>query len=255
MLFFRLLKIFICFEVSFLTMILIIPFGIFTLFRTRRIYVQLFIKPMCHLILFLCGISVKVTKPYYLPENQSIYVFNHTSNFDPFILCSLGLPNTRFFLSEGFSFRGNEQFLPMTVMATMMGTFFTPSQDEPQKRALCFQHAERILRQTNDSVLLSPEGLRNTTGEIGKFNKGAFHLATNLKWSIYPVYFSFPEGVNPGTGYKFSSGEIGVHFLPKIDTKDWKLDDLEKNKKIVRSVFCEFHQTMGSDKKVGDDLN
>ena len=69
------------------------------------------------------------------------------------------------------------------------------------------------------------------------------------------MYFSFPEGVNPGTGYKFSSGEIGVHFLPKIDTKDWKLDDLEKNKKIVRSVFCEFHQTIGSDKKVGDDLN
>ena len=94
------------------------------------------------------------------------------------------------------------------------------------------------------SVILSPEGTTITTGRIAKFNKGAFHLATNLKVPIVPVYIYIPADVNPGRAYRTSGGHVDVYVLPEIDTRKWVLDELEENKKMVRSVFVEFHNRM-----------
>ena len=56
----------------------------------------------------------------------------------------------------------------------------------------CFQAAERVLRRTGDSVYLSPEGTRITGGTIGHFNKGTFHLATDLRVPIVPLFIDIP---------------------------------------------------------------
>jgi len=222
-----------------LAILLMVPFGLITLFRARNLYMSLFVRPVARVVLAICGIKVRVSRQYPLPQGQAICIFNHTSTFDHFIVSALGLPHIRFFLSKK-----TRKFLPMTVMATMIGTFYTPPQSEPEKRIACFQRAERILRKTGDSVLLSPEGTRITSGEIGKFNKGAFHLATNLKWPIYPLYIDIPKDINPGKGFTFSPGKVKVYFLPKIETAHWELSDLQNNIKQVRDIFCKFHKTV-----------
>ena len=55
-------------------------------------------------------------------------------------------------------------------------------------------------------MYLSPEGMRVTTGEIGHFNKGSFHLATSLHAQIVPIYFAIPREINPGMGYDAKPG-------------------------------------------------
>ena len=77
-----------------------------------------------------------------------------------------------------------------------------------------------MLRRTRESVYLSPEGGRITTGEIGHFNKGAFHLATSLGAPIVPLYFEIPRDMDPGRGYNARPGTVTVHVLPTIDTRD-----------------------------------
>ena len=129
------------------------------------------------------------------PTTQTIYISNHTSTLDLFVLVALGLPNCRFFLS-GFL----KKIMPLGVISWMMGTFFTVPQDRPAERTRIFQRAERILRRTGESVYLSPEGARITTGQIGHFNKGAFHLATNLHVPIVPFFIAIPPGMDPGRG-------------------------------------------------------
>jgi len=99
-------------------------------------------------------------------------------------------------------------------------------------------------------VILSPEGTTITTGKIAKFNKGAFHLATSMNVPIVPVYIYIPDEVNPGRAYRTSGGHVDVYVLPEIDTGKWILDDLERNKEMVRSVFIDFHNRMY---KVSDD--
>ena len=218
------------------TALALLPIGILTLFGARRLYSWIAARAAV-LILRLYGIRVRVVPDRPFPSGQVIYVSNHSSTLDLFVLVALGLPRCRFFLS-GFL----RKYVPLGVIAWMMGTFFTVPQDRPDERRRIFQRAERVLRRTRESVYLSPEGGRITTGEIGHFNKGAFHLATNLQVPIVPLYFEIPPHVDPGRGYDARPGDITVHVLPVIDTSSWTIDDLASNAARVRDLFVSRHQ-------------
>jgi 1-acyl-sn-glycerol-3-phosphate acyltransferase len=217
------------------TAVLLIPLGLVTGFRARRLYSAV-ARRAALAILILYGVRLRVVKTAPFPQRQTIYISNHTSTLDLFVLVALGLPNCRFFLS-GFL----RKFVPLGVIAWMMGTFFTVPQNRPAERRRIFARAERVLRRTRESVYLSPEGGRVTTGEIGHFNKGAFHLATNLGAPIVPLYFEIPRDVDPGLGYNARPGAVTVHVLPTIEARDWVIEDLLANVARVREVFVARH--------------
>jgi 1-acyl-sn-glycerol-3-phosphate acyltransferase len=173
------------------------------------------------------------------PNRQTIYISNHTSTLDVFILIALALPRTRFFLS-GFL----RKMVPIGIIGTLIRIFWTVPQDYPAKRRAIFKRADRILRRTGDSVYLSPEGMRVTTGEIGAFNKGAFHLATSLHAQIVPIYIAIPRDIDPGMGYDAKPGATDVYILPPIDASSWQLADLDANRKAVRDLFVRIHDAM-----------
>jgi 1-acyl-sn-glycerol-3-phosphate acyltransferase len=211
-----------------------LPIGAVTLFRARRVYSRM-ARYASLAVLRLHGIRIRVHGPAF-PNHQAVYVSNHTSTLDVFVLVALGLPNCRFFLS-GFL----RKLVPLGIISWMMGTFFTVPQDRPDERTRIFRNAERTLRRTRESVYLSPEGGRIRTGEVGPFNKGAFHLATNLHVPIVPFYIRIPDVADPGMGYAAGSGLVDVFVLPPIDTTDWVLTDLLKNKDQVRDLFVRVH--------------
>ena len=215
--------------------LVMVPIGVITLFRARRLYSSM-AAALSRMILALYGVRFEVHPAAPFPRTQVVYVSNHTSSLDMFILVALGLPNTRFFLS-GFL----RKFVPLGVIASMMGTFFTVPQDRPWARRRIFRRAADVLRRTRESVYLSPEGGRITSGEVGHFNKGAFHLAMDLKAPIVPLYFQIPAHVDPGRGHDARPGTVRVHVLPAIQTLDWELKDLMANVARVRSLFVQVH--------------
>jgi putative phosphoserine phosphatase/1-acylglycerol-3-phosphate O-acyltransferase len=214
--------------------------AVVTLFRARRFYKEVMATWLARTILRMWGIKVKVRQDRPFPKTQAIYISNHTSTLDVFVLISLGLPNTRFFI-----WGGTRKWLPMAVIGYLIGTFYTPSQTRPSDRVKCFQKAERVLRRTGESVYLSPEGARITTGKIGPFNKGAFHLATNLKAPIVPLYIDIPPESNPGLGFEALPGTVHVYVQPVIPTSGWKLDDLVTNKQRMRALYVEMQSKLG----------
>jgi 1-acyl-sn-glycerol-3-phosphate acyltransferase len=218
------------------TALVLLPIGLATGFQARRLYAAV-ARRAGLAVLGLYGVRVRVVQQGPFPSTQTIYVSNHTSTLDLFVLVALGLPNCRFFLS-GFL----RKFVPLGVIAWMMGTFFTVPQDRPDERRRIFQGAERTLRRTGESVYLSPEGGRITSGEVGHFNKGAFHLATNLKVPIVPLYFAIPHETDPGRGYDARPGVVTVDVLPAVDTRSWTIDDLLLNRARVRELFVERHR-------------
>ena len=139
------------------------------------------------------------------------------------MLVALGLPNCRFFLS-GFL----RKLVPLGIISWMIGTFFTVPQDRPQSARRIFQRAQRVLRRTGESVYLSPEGGRITTGEIGHFNKGAFHLATNLQAPIVPFYIRIPPEVDPRLGFDARPGHSRRLLSAAIETREWTLAELSR---------------------------
>lgn len=212
--------------------------GVMTLFRARRLYSAL-ARSLARAVLLLYGITLRIVATAPFPRTQTVYISNHTSTLDLFVLVALGLPNCRFFLS-GFV----RKFVPLGVIAWAMGTFFTVPQDYPDQRRRIFRRAAATLKRTGESVYLSPEGGRITTGAIGHFNKGAFHMATDLRVPIVPMYFHIPRAIDPGRGYSAGRGTVTVHVLPPIDTSSWTIDDLFTNKERVRDTFVAVHQEL-----------
>jgi len=211
--------------------------AVLTLFQARRFYSEVMAKWSGRAVLWLWGIDVVLHQDHPFPETQTIYISNHTSTLDIFVLISLGLPNTRYFLS-GFL----RKFIPIGVMGYVIGIFWISPQEQPDKRIRCFQAAERALRRTGESVYLSPEGERVITGRIGHFNKGAFHLATGLHAPIVPFYIQIPRASDPGLGIDAQAGTAHVFVKPAIVTRDWTPADLERNRDKVRERFVGFHE-------------
>jgi 1-acyl-sn-glycerol-3-phosphate acyltransferase len=218
------------------TAIAILPLAAVTGFVARRLYSAI-VKQLARVLLLIWGVRVRVHQDRPFPGTQTVYVSNHSSTLDLFVLVALGLPNTRFFLS-GFL----QQYVPLGILARLMGTFFTVPQDRPADRRRIFASAAETLRRTRESVYLSPEGMRVTGGDIGAFNKGAFHLATSLRAPIVPLYFFIPRAIDPGIGFNANAGVVDVFVKPPIDTRDWRLDDLVANKEAVRDRFVAWHR-------------
>ncbi|HSD68928.1 MAG TPA: lysophospholipid acyltransferase family protein [Woeseiaceae bacterium] len=225
---------------TFLLMILgsiaILLVAVLTAFQARRFYSEQMAARLGRWSLRIWGVRVIVHDAPADTTEQRLYISNHTSTIDVFVLIGLALPGTRFFMS-GFL----RKFLPLGLIGYLIGIFWTVPQIYPEKRMEIFKRAESVLRRSGESVYLSPEGKRVTTGEVGAFNKGSFHLATVLCAPIVPFYIATPPEVDPGMGYCAGPGEVHVYFKPAIATAGWKLEDLVKNKERVRDLFVEWH--------------
>ena len=206
--------------------------ALLTAFRFPRFYRETIVAALGDWTLALWKVRFVVHQDRPFPEAQTIYISNHTSTIDMFVLVALRLPNARFFLS-GFL----RKLLPLGLIGYLIGIFWTVPQSFPEKRTEIFKRAARTLRRTGESVYLSPEGERVTTGEVGHFNKGAFHLATDLKVPIVPFFIAVPRKADPGKGLNARAGTVHVYVKPAIDTSAWKLEDLTANKERIRAMF------------------
>ncbi len=208
-----------------------------TLFRLRRFYSERLATPCAKLVLKLWGVNLRFHLLSPIPAGQVVYISNHTSTIDLFALLALGLPNARFFLS-GYL----RKLLPMGLIGYLIGVFWTVPQTFPERRRVIFSRAASILQRSKESVYLSPEGQRVTTGEIGHFNKGAFHLAQSLRVPIVPLFIAIPPAINPGRGLAAAAGSIDVYMQASIPTHDWQLADLLAHKEVVRQRFVAWQQ-------------
>ncbi len=221
--------------------IVMLAVAIPTLFMARRLYAEGIGRCLGWLSLRIWGIRYTVRGEMPDPRRQVVYVSNHTSTLDIFVLIGLALPRTRFFLS-GFL----RKIPPIGIIGYLIRIFWTVPQEYPEKRTQIFRRAERVLRRCGDSVYLSPEGMRVTTGEIGHFNKGSFHLATALGAPMVPMYLAIPDESNPGMGYHAKPGTIDVWVLPAVETSGWRVEDVERNRDRMHDFYVRIHDAVRS---------
>ncbi len=203
-------------------------------YRCRRFCVNRLLPAVSKACLKSFGIELRVHGLENIPDEQVIYTANHPSSLDMFLVSSMGLSNVRSFLAKK-----TKKYPPVAILGRSIGAFFTPPQTEPEERALCFADAERVLRETGDSVFLTPEGTRCPDG-IGPFNKGTFHLATNMKVPMVPLFIDVPKAMNTGRTLAPLPGVVDVYINPPISTTEWKLEDLHSHKESLRDLYTAF---------------
>ena len=206
-------------------------FSLLTLFYFRNFTMVKLVAPFCRAILYLVGVRIR----YFVPKfefRQKVYICNHLSALDIFIMCGLGIPNTRYFMSVS-----TLKFPPLLLVGLCTGVFYVSEQANGKKRTQEFKKACNKLMITKESVMLTPEGFRNKGTEIQKFNKGSFHLATVLKCDIECFVIEYPPKSNPGLGLVAESGTINVRHIGTFSTANWSLDRLSENADMVRDHY------------------
>ena len=212
-----------------------------TLFRARRLYGEVIAKPLSRLILRMWGVRLEVHQDEPFPQTQTVYVSNHSSTLDMFVLVALGLPDTRFVGAkdlDGFL----RWMAPLGVFTVLMGTRWAPPPSRPAERARWFAETECLLRRTGGSIYLSPEGQRVTTGKLGPFNSDNFQLAANLGAAIVPLYIEIPRTIDPGKGFKALPGTVRVRVQPAIPTRGWTPGGLETKVEAIHALFERLHE-------------
>jgi 1-acyl-sn-glycerol-3-phosphate acyltransferase len=211
--------------------LLTLMLGILTVFQFPELYRQTIVRYFSKIILKVAGISV-IAEGDFNQQQPCVYISNHLSGLDIFIICSLGLRNTRYFMSVS-----TLKFLPMTIVGLITKVFYIAEQTDPEKRTLCFKKAERELLVSNENVYLTPEGVRNNGRNIQRFNRGAFHLAIALQRPIVALFIDCPVECHPGFGIVASSGRIRVRCIEVVQTTELSINDVDALRDSVRNVY------------------
>ena len=176
-----------------------------------------------------------------LPVGKVLYIFNHNSYLDIFLMPCIGLKNTRTVISKR-----TRKILPLYLCNLGIGSLFIPYKDEPLERESFFKDLGERFRMQDESIFASPEGVHRFQHSISKFNDGIFRAASVARIPICPIFFEIPIASNPLESYFFRSGRVKIRVLPLIETTSWSEETLTANIKDSRNVFVsEFNEVYG----------
>ncbi len=95
------------------------------------------------------------------------------------------------------------------------------------------------------SIIVYPEGTRSVDGQIGRFHKGAFYIAEQLKLEILPVILHGVHDTNKKSDFLVNTGVMTVKFLDGIKPDDPRFGNgyKERSKQIRKHFVAEYRQT------------
>jgi len=122
-------------------------------------------------------------------------------------------------------------------VATAMGTIFVDRSDGKQAREALAPAVTALKNGT--SVIIFPEGTRSPTNKLSKFKKGGFHLAMQAGVPIVPIVLKNTTDAMPKGAIIARPATVHVTILPPVETRDWKVKDLDANIADLRLRFLE----------------
>ncbi len=146
-----------------------------------RSYLHYLIRPISWLYCLLAGQLLKRENQPPNPKKQPyLSLFNHGSMFDQFMIAA--------FIPHYITAVGAIEQFRYPIWGTIMRKYgVIPIIRQELKQAMhSLSKAEKGLNK-GISFLISPEGTRTLTGELGQFKKGPFHLAKNTGATIVPI--------------------------------------------------------------------
>jgi len=89
------------------------------------------------------------------------------------------------------------------------------------------------------SIAIAPEGTRSRTKQLGRFKKGAFHLAMQAGVPIVPIVFENALDVLPRGAFVLRPANVRAVVLPPIDTSGWTRETLDAEIEAIRKQYLE----------------
>jgi len=146
-----------------------------------------------------------------------IFLANHLSTLDIWVIAP-ALPDTTRFVSKRSVF-----WIPVLGQAMAVAGFIPIDRADRTRAIRSLGRASQRIRD-GESVILFPEGTRSRDGKLGRFKRGAFHLAFEAGVPIVPVAISGTGKVVRPRSIVVHPGPVRVTFLPVIDPAPYAND-------------------------------
>jgi putative phosphoserine phosphatase/1-acylglycerol-3-phosphate O-acyltransferase len=186
----------------------------------------------------LAGIDLRVEGEEHLWSHRpAVFIFNHQSGLDAILMIKL---IRRDVTGIGkMELKKNPIFGPIFSAAGVV--FVDRANSEKAIEAL--KPAVEALKEGR-SLVIAPEGTRSPTPRLGRFKKGAFHLAMQAGVPIVPVVFRNVLDAFPKDATIVRPATIEAVVLEPIDTTNWTVEALDEEIAEIRQRFLEIlHQT------------
>jgi len=186
---------------------------------------MLWARVMCALTL----VRVKVTGREHISRKQSyVFVANHQGAYDIFAVYGFLGHNFRWMMKQSL------EKMPLVGWACKRaGQVFVDSRT-PAAIARTMRNAENLLAH-GMSLVVFPEGARTFTGEVGRFKRGAYTLATGYNLPVVPVTIDGAFHVLPRTRKVPLYGTIKLTIHAPLDPSDPNL--IEDSRAAILSVL------------------
>jgi putative phosphoserine phosphatase/1-acylglycerol-3-phosphate O-acyltransferase len=187
----------------------------------------------------LAGIKVRVEGEEHLwSQRPAVFVFNHQSAIDTLLLCRV--------LRRDFVGVGKKEIAGYPLLGRLfryVGTVFV-DRGSTSSAIHALDEAVDALRE-GFSVAMAPEGTRSSTSRLGRFKKGAFHLAMRARVPVVPIVFVNALDALPRQGVVIRRATVRVVVHPPIATDEWTPESLDDRAAAVRELFLETLDTYG----------
>ncbi|MCC5929331.1 MAG: 1-acyl-sn-glycerol-3-phosphate acyltransferase [Cyclobacteriaceae bacterium] len=179
---------------------------------------------------FLTPIWVRVKGRKNLKKGQSyVFVANHLSSYDIFVLYG--------WLGVDFRWTMKRELRKVPGLgfaSEKVGHIFLDRSNT--KAAVDSIKAAREKIKGGTSIVVFPEGTRNITGETGRFKKGAFMLAIDLKLPIVPLSIKGTDKILPADTFDLFPGKASITIHPPVSTDAYDATNVDELITICREV-------------------
>ncbi|MCK9196889.1 MAG: 1-acyl-sn-glycerol-3-phosphate acyltransferase [Syntrophales bacterium] len=188
------------------------------------------------MLLKITNVQVSVLGTEYIStERPQIFMSNHQSDFDIFIVLAY-LPVQFRWLAKKELFR-----IPVFGKAMKKAGYIEIDRQNHERAMQNLVEASRKIRE-GKSVMSFPEGTRSMDGTIKAFKKGMFHLALEAGVPIVPITIIGASEIMPKRSLKINPGRITMIIDRPIDVTAYSEDSRSELTERVRSVIINnFH--------------
>lgn len=159
------------FGIAFICLSFVVPFA----------WLQPLARLVSRVVLLAAGQRIQLHSPCPPPrDGPYIYMFNHTSLLDTFVLLAI--------IPEFTAAIGKAEQFKIPIWGTMLRRWgAVPIHRSDLSRAISELGAVEASLKSGRSLLISPEGTRSPNGRLTTFKKGPFHVAMNAPTTIVPI--------------------------------------------------------------------
>jgi 1-acyl-sn-glycerol-3-phosphate acyltransferase len=200
-------------------------------------------------LLWGSGVRIRVEGAERLRDSLArpcVFVSNHVSWFDVFVLASL-VPR--------FAFIAKRQLLSIPIFGPGARAVGTVPIDRSNRKSAFSSYEEAGTRiRGGRSVVVFPEGTRGATYALRDFKKGPFVLAISAGVPIVPTVVTGTLTVMPAGTWRVRGGEVVVRLLEPIATAGASYADRDRLADLVRERMAAALAAAGATEGAGDAI-